>query len=510
MRKILLNYRNLFIVLFVFLAACASAEEPTPIPDIDAIVAATVSAQQQSFYQPTLLSPPDGMTFANPASIVLDWEWVRALGEGEFYDVRVWREGEPDYGITWSSEDEFNLAEWLSQREPGVFFWSIAVIEGDPDTGTVEAVLGDAPLARRFTIESNQLPPPTLEPTAIPETIEDIVTSLPEGFTAEIYAQLVDAPTAITDIEFDTDGSLLALAIDGRMYRMSDTDDDGSIDEYRQIMSQELVFEWAIGFAVYGERIYVSDEARVGYIEDSDDDGIFDVYTTILDGLPGHAYPLHSNNGILIYDDLIYLAVGSTSDHGPINHEYESSILTMNLDGSNLQVFAQGFRNPYDIDMSPDGRLFTSDNSPDRLNTGLMFVPPEELNYVREGYHYGFPDVYGNGYAIRDVDYETENPVTQFVAATVSVGLAYYPGEQFPENYQDGVFVGQFGGGTPARTVVFVPLEETEDGNYRGDWQPFLQLAERYQPISLLSGEDGSLYISEWSHGYILKVSYTE
>lgn len=504
------NYRILvFIsVIFTFLAGCTPAEESSPTPDIDAIVAATVSAQEQAFYQPTLLSPVDGVSFANPASVVLDWEWVRELGEGEFYDVRVWREGEPDYGITWASDDEFALAEWLSQREPGQFFWSVAVIKGDPDSGTVEAVLGNAPAARRFTVESNQLPAPTPEPTAEPITIDTLVTSLPAGFEAEIYAHITEAPTSIADIEFDVDGSLLALAIDGRIYRLRDSDGDGAVDEYMQVLSRDLSFEWAIGFAIYDDRIYISDQERVGYVEDSDDDGIFDVYTNIVDELPGRAYPLHSNNGILIYDDLIYLAVGSTTDHGPINHEYEAAILTMNLDGSELQVFAHGFRNPYDIDMSPDGRLFTTDNSPDALNAGLMFIPPEELNYVREGYHYGFPYVYGNGYAIRDVDYETENPVTQFVASTVSVGLAYYAGNQFPETYQDGVFVGQFGGLNPARRIVFVPLEETEDGNYRGDWQPFIQLAEGFQPTSLDTDDDGSLYFVEWTNGYIIRVSY--
>lgn len=503
-------YRVLLLVCLIFLVACSPVEEATPTPDIDAIVDATVAAYQAEFYQTRLLAPPNGVSFANPASVILSWDWVRVLDEGEFFDVRVWREGEPDYGIVWSSETQFNLAEWLSEQEPGTYLWSVAVIEGDTESGSVEALLGDAPEARHFSIESNILPLPTAEATQAPFTVQDIMTRPPAGFTVEIVAQLDYARTAITDIEFDTDGSLLALAIDGRIYRLTDSDSDGLFEQSTQILSDELAFEWAIGLARYNDRIYISDQERVGYVEDRDEDGIFETYTLIIDGLPGRFYPLHSNNGLLIYDNLIYLAVGSTSDHGPIQRDYEASILTMELDGSNLEIFAEGFRNPYELTMSEDGRLFTADNSPDALNTGLTFFPPEELNYVREGRHYGFPDVYGKGLVLNEVDHETEDPVAQLVTSSVTVGLTYYEASQFPESYQDGVFVAQFGGMTTGRAVVFVPLEETDDGNYTGEWEPFIQFAEGFQPIDLTVGEDGSLYIMEWSHGYLLRVSYTD
>lgn len=505
-----MNSRNLLLVLVIILGACSRAEEVSPTPDIPAIVSATVSAQQTEFYEPVLQAPANGASFENPASIVLEWDWVRDLVEGEFYDVRVWREGEPDNGITWSSTNEFSLAEWLSQRDAGEFFWSVAVIEGNPDTNELVSVLGQAPDPRRFTVESNQLPTPTPEPTPAPFTIADMVVELPSGFTAEIYGRFLDAPTAITDAEFDSDGSFVALAIDGRIYRAEDTDSDGTLDSYNQILDSELNFEWAIGLAIYEDRIYISDQGRIGYIEDSNDDGIFDTYTTIFDNLPGRVYPLHSNNDILIYDDVIYVAVGSTTDHGPINHEYEAAILTMNLDGSDVAIFASGFRNPYALTMSSDGRLFTGDNSPDSLDASLPFYPPEELNYVREGRHYGFPYIYGNGYAIRGVDYPTELPVTQLVTSTATVGVAYYGESLFPEAYQDGVFLAQFGGMQRGLGVLFIPLEDAAGGNYQSNWQPFIQFNRGFEPIDLIVGSDGALYIVEWSNGHVIRVAYED
>ncbi|MEO1287275.1 MAG: PQQ-dependent sugar dehydrogenase [Chloroflexota bacterium] len=489
------------------LAAC-TAPEVSPTPDIDAIVSGTVEAERRAFFTPVLQNPPDDASFANPADVVLEWDWARDLQENEFYDVRIWREGEPAFGITWTSEQQFVAGDYLSQQTAGEYLWSIAVVEGNEETRELINMIGEAPPERRFTIESTTLPTATPEPTAPPLTVETVINQAPDNFSVEIALHIDEAPTAISDIEFTDDGTLLALAIDGRIYSATDDNTDGIYENYQQILSEDLMFSWAVGMAVYEERIYLSDEGRIGYVEDTDEDGIYETYTILVDDLPGREYPLHSNNGILIYDDLLYIAVGSTTDTGPIRREYESSILTMELDGSNLSVFAEGFRNPYDLTMSPDGRLFTGDNSPDRLDQELTFLPPEELNYVRQGRHYGFPDIYGAGRALRDIDYETEDPVTEFITSTVTVGLVYYGADQFPERYQDGVFVGQFGGMTPARNVVFVPLEETDDGSYTGTYEPFINFKLGWQPTSLDVGPDGSLYVVEWTEGLILRVTY--
>jgi hypothetical protein len=47
-------------------------------------------------------------------------------------------------------------------------------------------------------------------------------------------------------------------------------------------------------------------------------------------------------------------------------------------------LFAEGVRNTFDLAFSPDGDLFGPDNGPDR-------DMPDELNWLREGQHYGFP-----------------------------------------------------------------------------------------------------------------------
>lgn len=497
-------------LLSVVLAACDAAEaEPTP--DIDAIVAETVTAFEAGFYQPTLQGPADNASFANPAEVVLTWDWVRELDENEHYDVRVWREGDPAYGITWTQENTFALDGWLSTREPGEYFWTVAVVEGSD--GTVTANLSEAAPARRFTIESNQLPTPTPTPQPTEVPMQQIVR-LPEGFNAEIYYFLEEAPTAIGQIMFDDDGSMVVLTVDGRIYRLRDTDGDNVADEQQQLLfnTEEsfVQLEWAVGLARYLDRYYVSDSGRIGYVEDLDGDGVFDQYTNIIEGLPSRLYPLHSNNGIAFDDqNRLYVGIGSTTDHGPLQVEWESSILRMEPDGSNVEVFATGFRNPYDLTFSPDGALFTTDNGPDGVGQTMAFYPPEELNHVREGRDYGFPDVYGHGLAIRDVDRETEDPVTDLVTSSVNVGLVYYAADHFPEYYQDGIFAAQFGGfNGEGRAVVYIPLEPTEDGTYTGLFEDFAQFRGGFTPIDVTVGPDGALYMAEYTKGYILRITY--
>ncbi len=496
------------ICILCFLAACSS---PEPTPDVEAIVAATVSADRTAFYRPQLLAPEDAAIFGNPAEVILNWDWVRSLGTDEYFDVRVWRAGEPEQGITWSQTSEFDLSTWLSQQPAGDFFWSVAVISGQD--GQVQAVLGEAATARQFTLNDNTLPTATPEPTVVPVAATDILR-VPENFTAQIYGQIVEAPTAITTITFTPAGDLLVLALDGRLWQLGDDDGDGVADRQKQILfnddpnSVRLIY--AAGMAMYNDRIYVSDNGRIGYLVDEDGDGVFNALEVIIDDLPGLQYTFHSNNGITFDSNgKLYIAVGATTDHGPLVEDLEAAILRANADGSDLEVFATGLRNSFDITLSPDDRLFAGDNGPDMLDKEMTFYPPEELNYVQQGRDYGFPNVYGFGKMIRPHDRDWEPPIVELTTSSVTSGIAYYAADHFPANYQDGIFVAQYGGfNKQGRQVIFVELQETDAGDYRGDYAVFAPFLNGRNPVDLTIGPDGALYIAEWRDGYILRVTY--
>jgi len=360
---------------------------------------------------------------------------------------------------------------------------------------------------------------PTAEPTPSgPPPLAERMLFVPEGFEIQIYGGL--ARSGASSMTFGPDGSLYVLTVDGQIYRLrDDAQDDHAADSRELIYTNEAtVLEHAVGIAFGPDgALYISDKGRIVRMLDVDGDEVYDSIDPIVTDLPALLYPLHSNNGIAFGPDgKLYVGVGSSTDHGPIQQQREASILRMNPDGSELEVFATGFRNPYDLTFSPNGDLFTADNGPDQLDMTLRYIPPEELNHVRQGRNYGFPDAFGK---LLPAGNTSEPPITEFFPSTVSSGLVYYSGAQFPPAFQNGVFVAQFGTGVPAmldrgilqgHTVVFVPLQPTADGTFTGDFQLFLQFVPAWgRPIDVTVGPDGALYVLDYLTSEVFRVTYT-
>ena len=118
----------------------------------------------------------------------------------------------------------------------------------------------------------------------------------------------------------------------------------------------------------------------------------------------------HEVNGLAVSPDnrLLFINSGSRTDHGEIqdgNRQFPdlretaltAIVLRVPTDARDLVLpndrdalraqgflFAEGLRNAYDLAFAPNGDLFATENGPDRDMA-------EELNWLREGHHYGFP-----------------------------------------------------------------------------------------------------------------------
>ncbi|HEU5100954.1 MAG TPA: PQQ-dependent sugar dehydrogenase, partial [Roseiflexaceae bacterium] len=134
----------------------------------------------------------------------------------------------------------------------------------------------------------------------------------------------------------------------------------------------------------------------------------------------------HMFNGIVVSPDgrYLYINSGSRSDHGEVEDAkgahpnvrevaLTSAIFRVPTDVDNQvlpndeaqlkskgYLFADGTRNSYDLAFGPNGDLFAADNSPDADY-------PDELNWLQEGHHYGFPWRFSNqDNATRAPDYD--------------------------------------------------------------------------------------------------------
>lgn len=118
----------------------------------------------------------------------------------------------------------------------------------------------------------------------------------------------------------------------------------------------------------------------------------------------------HGFDGIIVSPNgaFIYVASGSRTDHGevqsasglfPTSREVglTTCIFRLPTSGQNIflpnnraslkangYIFAEGLRHTFDMAFAPNGDLFGPENGPDR-------DMPEELNWLRQGSHYGFP-----------------------------------------------------------------------------------------------------------------------
>ncbi|MGH9758271.1 MAG: PQQ-dependent sugar dehydrogenase, partial [Candidatus Acidiferrales bacterium] len=96
----------------------------------------------------------------------------------------------------------------------------------------------------------------------------------------------------------------------------------------------------------------------------------------------------------------LYVSVGSRSNVANTDTDsseyHRANILVAHPDGSDLQVYASGIRNPVGLAVNPQtGEVWTSVNERDELGDDL---PPDYVTHVEPGGFYGWPWYYTGGH----------------------------------------------------------------------------------------------------------------
>ncbi len=146
-------------------------------------------------------------------------------------------------------------------------------------------------------------------------------------------------------------------------------------------------------------------------------------------------------------------------------------------------------------------------------------LPPERLDIVREGAFYGWPYCNSTGepnpeYGDRGRCARVPPPALTFQAHSAPLGITFYLGNQFPEEYHGDAFVAFHGSwnrsrrtgykvvhvevsdGRPQRATDFVTGWLSSDGRAWG------------RPVDVAVGPDGALYISDDGGGRIWRLQY--
>lgn len=101
----------------------------------------------------------------------------------------------------------------------------------------------------------------------------------------------------------------------------------------------------------------------------------------------------------------------------PPQTKASGTILRMELDGSDLEVYAWGLRNPYGLTFAADGRLFASENGMDARGSRPVANDRDDLYVIEEGAWYGWPD-FAMGLPVTDSQFKPKGkPQPQFLMA---------------------------------------------------------------------------------------------
>ncbi len=237
-------------------------------------------------------------------------------------------------------------------------------------------------------------------------------------------------------------------------------------------------------------------------------------------------------------DGMIYLGSGSRTDHGEAGEDanvsrlgegahpdvpggpgfaggdFTASILRFDPAQGQQEpfVFSRGNRNPFGFDWDDQGRLIDAENGP-------MADHPEELNHIREGKHYGFPYVFGDGEKPDYADSPAppagmtfeppirndgpggilgEKPMYSLTPHACPTGLAFYSAGELPARYAGTFFLARFGNLVNYNRIGFdvlnVRLSE-ENGRVAAVCERFLDRLAR--PVDICVAH-GKLYIVEY------------
>jgi glucose/arabinose dehydrogenase len=218
------------------------------------------------------------------------------------------------------------------------------------------------------------------------------------------------------------------------------------------------------------------------------------------------------------------IAIGSFSNADDADQPSETNradILECNPDGSDLQIYAYGIRNPSFLALDPTTNiLWTTVNERDGLGDNLV---PDYITHVERSGFYGWPWWYMGGHQDPRLACKHPELKDKVLAPDVllqphnaSVGLAFYDGKQFPPEFRGDIFAAEHGSWNKrvraGYEVVRIPLHQT--GKATGEYEDFLTgfVVDNHRvwgrPSGVAVGADGALFVVDDVSGSIWRVKY--
>lgn len=270
------------------------------------------------------------------------------------------------------------------------------------------------------------------------------------------------------------------------------------------------------GLDYYDGWFYIAEEDRVIRVKDGDNNFVAEKETieVLIDDIPTGG---HSTRTVKVHNGSLYMSVGSSCNVCYETDTRRAAITRCDLKGNNCTVFASGLRNAVGMAFHPlTGKLYATENGRDWLGDDL---PPDEINLVEEGKDYGWPVCYGKSIHDTDFDKSTylrdpcEDPTPSLIdlqAHSAPLGLNFYYGGSFPEEYIGDLFIclhGSWNRQEPTGyKIIRINMTDLTVHDFATGWLQNGNVLGR--PVDVMVSEDGSLFVSDDNDGRIYRIYY--
>ncbi len=324
---------------------------------------------------------------------------------------------------------------------------------------------------------------------------DDLGIEVPEGFEVSLYADDTLAHD-IYSMTIDAQGRVVVAGA-GYVKILHDDDQDGRAD--RATLFSSLPASGAHGMYFDGPDLICTGDNSVMRQRDTDGDGVAD---GPIERWTELRHPEHGANGISRGPDgCYYIICGNdagvsekqiTTAGSPVKKPRCGAVVRLSPDGKPLDVYAHGFRNPYDLDFDAAGHLFTVDADGER-DHHLPWYAPTRLFDIAQGQEHGWLLMgWTRGWNRPPSLLDSMERIVE-IGRGSPTGLVVYRHHAFGPHYRGGVFSACWSLGC----VYFMPLEAV-GATSRSKLETFLRTTGDvgFAPCDLAVGPAGDLFIA--------------
>jgi len=267
------------------------------------------------------------------------------------------------------------------------------------------------------------------------------------------------------------------------------------------------------GVLKWGRDVYLTNMPHLWRLRDEDGDDRADVHQSLAYGFGVHVQFLgHDLHGLAVGPDgYLYFSCGDRgfnvrTPEGVLESIDCGAVLRCELDGSKLEIYHTGLRNPQELAFDANGNLFTGDNNGDGGDQAkwIQIVRGADSGW-RNGWQWvnePTPRGFFNEDGLWKPHFDGQAAYLHAPVANIGdgpSGVCFNPGTGMPPEYDGHFFLCDFRG-EPAYSLIWdISMKERGAGFELVEKKPFVK-------GTLVTdcdfGPDGALYFSDWVSGW--------